>query len=43
MITQLVLDNGLDAQTAFEILSIDIADISVGENIGAKLKIDRAE
>ena len=43
MITQLVLDKGLDAQTAFEILSIDIADISVGENIGAKLKIDRAE
>lgn len=42
MITQLVLDKGLDAQTAFEILSIDIADISVGENIGAKLKIDRA-
>lgn len=43
MITQLVLDKGLDAQTAFEILSIDIAYISVGENIGAKLKIDRAE
>ncbi len=42
-ITQLVLDKGLDAQTAFEILSIDIADISVGENIGAKLRIDRAE
>jgi len=43
LITQLVLDKGLDAQTAFEILSIDIIDISVGENIGAKLKIDRAE
>ena len=43
MITQLVLDKGLDAQTAFEILSIDIADISVGDNIGAKLKIDRAD
>lgn len=43
MITQLVLDKGLDAQTAFEILSIDIADISVGENIGAKLRADRAE
>lgn len=43
MITQLVLDKGLDAQTAFEILSIDIADISVGENIGAKLQIDQAE
>lgn len=42
LITQLVLDKGLDAQTAFEILSIDIADISVGDNIGAKLKIDRA-
>ena len=43
MITELVLEKGLDAQTAFEILSIDIADISVGENIGAKLRIDRAE
>ena len=43
MITELVLNKGLDAQTAFEILSIDIADISVGENIGAKLRIDRAE
>ncbi len=43
MITQLVLDKGLDAQTAFEILSIDIADISIGENIGAKLRADRAE
>lgn len=42
MISQLVLDKGLDAQTAFEIISIDIADIGVGENIGAKLKIDRA-
>ncbi|MGE0197487.1 MAG: flotillin-like protein FloA [Simkaniaceae bacterium] len=42
-ITELVLDKGLDAQTAFEILSIDIADISVGKNIGAQLKIDRAE
>ena len=43
MITELVLNKGLDAQTAFEILSIDIADISVGENIGAKLRIARAE
>ncbi|QVL56833.1 MAG: flotillin-like protein FloA [Simkaniaceae bacterium] len=43
MITKLVLDKGLDAQTAFEILSIDIADISVGDNIGAKLKIDQAD
>ena len=42
LITRLVLDKGLDAQTAFEILSIDIADISVGDNIGAKLKIDQA-
>ena len=43
LITRLVLDKGLDAQTAFEILSIDIADISVGDNIGAKLKIDQAD
>ena len=43
MISELVLNKGLDAQTAFEILSIDIADISVGKNIGAQLKIDRAE
>lgn len=42
-ITELVLEKGLDAQTAFEILSIDIADISVGENIGAKLRTDQAE
>ena len=42
-ISSLVLDKGLDAQTAFEILSIDIADINVGENIGAKLRADRAE
>jgi len=42
-ISQLVLQKGLDAQTAFEILSIDIADINVGENIGAKLRADRAE
>ena len=42
-ITELVLEKGLDAQTAFEILSIDIADISVGENIGARLRTDRAE
>ncbi|MEM8727402.1 MAG: flotillin-like protein FloA [Chlamydiota bacterium] len=42
LITRLVLDKGLDAQTAFEILSIDIADISVGDNIGAQLKIDQA-
>ncbi|MBS0622208.1 MAG: flotillin-like protein FloA [Verrucomicrobia bacterium] len=42
-ISRLVLDRGLDAQTAFEILSIDIADIDVGENIGARLRADRAE
>lgn len=42
-ISQVVLDRGLDAQTAFEILSIDIADINVGENIGARLRADRAE
>ena len=38
-----MLNKGLDANTAFEILSIDIADIDVGENIGAKLAADRAE
>ncbi len=42
-ISELVLTKGLDASTAFEILSIDIADITVGDNIGAKLKADRAE
>ncbi|MGE3954449.1 MAG: flotillin-like protein FloA [Parachlamydiales bacterium] len=42
-ISKLVLERGLDAQTAFEILSIDIADIDVGENIGARLRADRAE
>jgi uncharacterized protein YqfA (UPF0365 family) len=42
-ISKLVLDRGLDAQTAFEILSIDIADIVVGENIGARLRADKAE
>lgn len=41
-ISQLVLQRGLDAGTAFEILSIDIADIDVGTNIGAKLQIDQA-
>jgi len=43
MITRVVLDRGLDAQTAFEIVSIDIADIDVGENIGARLQSDQAE
>lgn len=42
-ISELVLEKGLDAQTAFEILSIDIADITIGENIGAKLRADQAE
>jgi uncharacterized protein YqfA (UPF0365 family) len=43
MITRVVLSRGLDAQTAFEIVSIDIADIDVGENIGARLQTDQAE
>lgn len=42
-ISKTVLSRGLDAGTAFEILSIDIADINVGENIGAKLQADQAE
>ena len=42
IISKLVLQKGLDAGTAFEILSIDIADVDVGENIGAKLQIDQA-
>jgi uncharacterized protein YqfA (UPF0365 family) len=42
-ISKVVLERGLDAGTAFEILSIDIADIDVGDNIGARLKIDQAE
>lgn len=42
-ISKVVLERGLDAGTAFEILSIDIADIDVGENIGAKLQADQAE
>ncbi|HIG18093.1 MAG TPA: hypothetical protein EYQ31_12865 [Candidatus Handelsmanbacteria bacterium] len=42
-ISQTVLGKGLDAGTAFEILSVDIADVDVGENIGAKLQIDQAE
>jgi uncharacterized protein YqfA (UPF0365 family) len=41
-ISKAVLAKGLDANTAFEILSIDIAEIKVGENIGAKLAADRA-
>ncbi len=42
-ISKAVLARGLDAQTAFEIVSIDIADIDVGENIGARLQTDQAE
>jgi uncharacterized protein YqfA (UPF0365 family) len=41
-ISKHVLSEGLDAGTAYEILSIDIADVDVGENIGAKLQIDQA-
>jgi uncharacterized protein YqfA (UPF0365 family) len=43
LISKAVLARGLDAQTAFEIVSIDIADIEVGENIGARLQADQAE
>lgn len=42
-ISKVVLAKGLDAGTAFEILSIDIADVDVGENIGAKLQTDQAD
>ncbi|MEX2217240.1 MAG: flotillin-like protein FloA [Phycisphaerales bacterium] len=42
-ISKTVMAKGLDAGTAFEILSIDIADVDVGENIGAKLQADQAE
>ena len=41
-ISKMVLAKGLDSGTAFEILSIDIADVDVGENIGAKLQTDQA-
>lgn len=43
VISKAVLKKGLDSGTAFQILSIDIADVDVGENIGAKLKSDQAE
>ncbi|MBO4385002.1 MAG: flotillin-like protein FloA [Clostridia bacterium] len=43
LISQTVLGKGLDAGTAFEILSIDIADVDVGVNVGAKLQADQAE
>lgn len=42
-ISKTVLAKGLDSGTAFEILSIDIADVDVGENVGAKLQADQAE
>ena len=42
-ISKAVLDKGLDAGTAFEILSIDIADLDVGKNVGAQLQTDQAE
>ncbi len=42
-ISKTVLEKGLDSGTAFEILSIDIADVDVGENVGAKLQAEQAE
>lgn len=42
-ISQTVLDKALDANTAFEILSLDIAEVAVGENLGAKLQAEQAE
>ena len=42
-ISKTVLNKGLDSGTAYEILSIDIADIDVGRNIGAQLQMDQAE
>jgi uncharacterized protein YqfA (UPF0365 family) len=42
-ISKTVLARRLDSQTAFEIVSIDIADIDVGENVGARLQADQAE
>lgn len=43
LIAKAVLDKSLDSQTAFEIVSIDIADVDVGDNIGARLQADQAE
>ncbi len=43
LISRTVMEKGLDSGTAFEILSIDIADVDVGSNIGAKLQMDQAE
>lgn len=42
-ISRTVLDKGLDTGTAFEILSVDIADVDIGDNIGAKLQAEQAE
>ncbi|MCK9525873.1 MAG: flotillin-like FloA family protein, partial [Limnochordia bacterium] len=43
LMSKTVLEKGLDSGTAFEILSIDIADVDVGRNIGARLQMDQAE
>jgi len=43
LIAKTVLNKGLDSQTAYEIVSIDIADIDVGDNVGARLQADQAE
>ena len=43
LISRTVLNKGLDAGTAYEILSIDIADVDVGRNVGAQLQMDQAE
>ena len=43
LIARAVLSKGLDSQTAYEIVSIDIADIDVGDNVGARLQADQAE
>ncbi|MCP4785539.1 MAG: flotillin-like protein FloA [Fuerstiella sp.] len=43
LIAKTVLEKGLDSQTAYEIVSIDIADIDVGDNVGARLQADQAE
>ena len=43
VLSQVVLSKGLDSGTAFEILSIDIADIDIGRNIGAHLQIEQAD
>lgn len=43
MVSKRVLEKGLDSGTAFEILSVDVADVDVGENVGAKLQAEQAE